>query len=326
MQKYIVQRLLLTIPTVILTTLVIFTGLRVALPTSAVDLILEEYGRNDAELYASLEEQLGLSSSIPEQYAIWTGVAWFWGEEPGILQGNLGESLHSGRPVLKELERRLPVSFELGLWAMVTSVAISVPLGVWAALRQDQWPDYGLRSVAIGLAAVPNFWIAVLVITFGSLWFGWAPPLGFEYFHEDPLAHIGIMVVPAVIIALTPSGSLLRLVRTQMLEVLRQDYVRTAQAKGLSQRTVLYRHALRNALIPVVTVIGTSLPTLISGTVVFEQIFVLPGMGRYLVEAINNLDYPVIQGLTLMFSILLMYSVLLVDLSYAFLDPRIRYQ
>jgi peptide/nickel transport system permease protein len=135
MQKYIVQRLLLTIPTVILTTLVIFTGLRVALPTSAVDLILEEYGRNDAELYASLEEQLGLSSSIPEQYAIWTGVAWFWGEEPGILQGNLGESLHSGRPVLKELERRLPVSFELGLWAMVTSVAISVPLGAWAALR-----------------------------------------------------------------------------------------------------------------------------------------------------------------------------------------------
>lgn len=326
MQKYLVQRLLLTIPTMILTTLIIFAGLRVALPTSVVELILNEYGRNDSELAKHLEEELGLSSSIPSQYASWTGIAWFWGDDPGILQGNLGESLHSGRPVIDELKRRLPVSFELGLWAMVTSVLISVPLGVWAALRQDQWPDYGLRSFAIGLAAVPNFWIAVLVITFGSIWFGWAPPLGFAYFHEDPLKHIGIMIVPAVIIALTPSGSLLRLVRTQMLEVLRQDYVRTARAKGLSQRTVLYRHALRNALIPVVTVIGTSLPALISGTVVFEQIFVLPGMGRYLVESINNLDYPVIQGLTLLFSVLLLYSVLLVDLSYAFLDPRIRFK
>jgi peptide/nickel transport system permease protein len=199
-------------------------------------------------------------------------------------------------------------------------------MGVWAALRQDKLPDYGLRTMAILLNAVPGFWIAVLVITFGSIWFNWAPPIQFKYIYEDPIEHIKIMMLPALIIGLTPSGGLLRLVRTQMLEVLRQDYIRTAHAKGLGSGTVLYKHALRNALIPVVTVIGVGLPNLISGTVIFESIFIIPGMGRYLVDAVNNLDYPVIQGLNLVFATLLMFAVLLVDISYAFLDPRIRYR
>ena len=186
-------------------------------------------------------------------------------------------------------------------------------------------PDYGLRSLGIMLAAVPNFWIAVLVITFGSIWFNWAPPINFQYLFDDPVAHFKIMLLPALIIGLTPSGSLIRLVRTQMLEVLRQDYIRTAHAKGLSQNTVLYKHALRNALIPIVTVIGIGLPNIIAGTVIFEQIFIIPGMGRYLVDAVNNLDYPVIQGLTFVFAFLLTISILAVDISYAFLDPRIRF-
>jgi peptide/nickel transport system permease protein len=309
-----------------LVTILTFVGLRVALPADVIDLIIGEYGRTDEGLRKRLEEELGLSNSIPEQYAKWVGFAWFWGGERGVLQGNLGESLHSGRSVVSELKRRVPVSFELGVWGQATAIAMSVPMGVWAALRQDKLPDYGLRTLAIMLNAVPGFWIAVLVITFGSIWFNWAPPIQFKYIYEDPIAHFKIMLLPALIIGLTPSGGLLRLVRTQMLEVLRQDYIRTAHAKGLGSGTVLYKHALRNALIPVVTVIGVGLPNLISGTVIFESIFIIPGMGRYLVDAVNNLDYPVIQGLNLVFATLLMFAVLLVDISYAFLDPRIRYR
>jgi peptide/nickel transport system permease protein len=317
---------LLTLPTIMIVTILTFVGLRVALPADVVDLIIGEYGRTDEELRKRLEDELGLSASIPEQYAKWVGFAWFTGGDRGVLQGNLGESLHSGRSVVSELRRRVPVSFELGLWGQTTAIAFSVPMGVWAALRQDRLPDYGLRTLAILLNAVPGFWIAVLVITFGSIWFNWAPPIQFKYIYEDPIEHIKIMMLPALIIGLTPSGGLLRLVRTQMLEVLRQDYIRTAHAKGLGSGTVLYKHALRNALIPVVTVIGVGLPNLISGTVIFESIFIIPGMGRYLVDAVNNLDYPVIQGLNLVFATLLMFAVLLVDISYAFLDPRIRYR
>ena len=326
MQKYIAQRFLLAIPTIAMVTILTFLFLRVFLPSDVIDLIIGEYGRNDPQLREALEKELGLSGNLVEQYAEWVGVAWFWGGETGILQGDLGESLHSGRPVLGELKRRVPVSFELGLWAQFSAIIASVPMGVWAALRQDQWPDYGLRSLGILLNSVPSFWIAVLVITFGSIWFNWAPPINFRYLFDDPVAHFKIMLLPALIIGITPSGGLIRLVRTQMLEVLRQDYIRTAHAKGLSQNTVLYKHALRNALIPVVTVVGVGLPNIIAGTVIFEQIFIIPGMGRYLVDAVNNLDYPVIQGLNLVFAILLMFAIIMVDISYAFLDPRIRFR
>jgi peptide/nickel transport system permease protein len=325
-QKYIAQRLILTIPTVIMVTILTFLFLRVFLPADVIDLIIGEYGRNDPALREALEKELGISGNLFSQYLDWIGLSWFWGGPTGILQGDLGESLHSGRPVLGELKRRVPVSFELGLWAQLSAIIVSVPLGVWAALKQDKWPDYGLRSTAILLNSVPSFWIAVLVITFGSIWFNWAPPINFKYLTEDPIAHLKIMALPALIIGITPSGGLIRLIRTQMLEVLRQDYIRTAHAKGLSQNTVLYKHALRNALIPVVTVIGVGLPNIIAGTVIFEQIFIIPGMGRYLVDAVNNLDYPVVQGLNLVFALLLMFSILLVDLSYAFLDPRIRFR
>jgi peptide/nickel transport system permease protein len=239
---------------------------------------------------------------------------------------DLGKSLHNGRSVTSEMRRRVPVSFELGFWGQMTAILWAVPLGVFAAVNQDKFPDYGLRTFAIMLNAVPGFWIAVMVITFGSIWFNWAPPIKFQYILDNPIAHFKIMATPALIIGLTPSGGLIRLVRTQMLEVLRQDYVRTAHAKGLSSTTVFYKHALRNALIPVVTVIGVGLPNIIAGTVIFEQIFVIPGMGRYLVDAVNQLDYPVIQGLNLVFATLLAICVIVVDISYSFLDPRIRFR
>jgi peptide/nickel transport system permease protein len=243
-----------------------------------------------------------------------------------ILRGDLGTSLHSGRPVTDEMRSRVPVSLELGLWGLLTALVSSIPLGVIAAVKQDSWPDYGLRSLAILLNAVPGFWLAVLVITFGSIWFNWAPPIKFRYLTEDPWAHLKIMLLPAILIGITPSGGLVRLVRTQMLEVLREDYIRTARAKGLGDRAVMYRHALRNTLIPVVTVVGVSLPGLIAGTVIFEQIFIIPGMGRYLVQSVNTLDYPVIQATNLVFATLLVFSVLLVDISYALIDPRIRFR
>jgi peptide/nickel transport system permease protein len=326
MLRYVVQRLILAVPTLFIVTVLVFAGLRLALPTDVVDRILGDYAGNDPELAARLRDDLGLSSSIPNQYMDWVGISWFWGGPEGVLQGNLGESLHSKRSVASELKRRLPVSVELGLWAQLTTLLIAIPLGVWASVKQDKWPDYGLRSIAILLNAVPGFWIAILLLTFGSLWFDWAPPLNFKYIQEDPIAHLEFILVPAIIIGLTPSGGLLRLVRTQMLEVLRQDFVRTAQAKGLSDNVVFYRHALRNAIIPVITVIGIGLPNLIAGTVIFEQIFLIPGMGRYFVSAVNNLDYPVIQGLILVFASMLMVSVILVDVAYAMVDPRIRFK
>ena len=317
MQKYILQRIILALPTVLIISIITFVGLRVALPSTVVDNILGEYGRNDPQLRQRITEELGLSASVPAQYFKYMG---------GVLQGDLGKSLHNGRSVTSELKRRVPVSFELGLWGQATAIAVSVPMGVYAAVNQDKFPDYGLRTLGILLNAVPAFWIAVLVITFGSVWFNWAPPIKFKYLLADPVAHLKIMATPALIIGLTPSGALIRLVRTQMLEVLRQDYVRTAHAKGLPRGTVLYKHALRNALIPVVTVIGVGLPNIIAGTVIFEQIFVIPGMGRYLVDSVNNLDYPVIQGLNLVFATLLSVCVILVEISYSIIDPRIRFR
>ncbi|MGE0543309.1 MAG: ABC transporter permease [Dehalococcoidia bacterium] len=326
MQRYIVRRILLSIPTLLVITIITFVGLRTLLPNSVIDIIIGDFGGNDPQLRQSLEQELGLNSSIPQQYLEWMGISWFWGGPTGVLQGNLGKSLHNGRSVISEVKHRVPISLELGIWAQMIAISWSIPLGVWAAVKQDKLPDYGLRAIAILISAVPGFWIAVMIITFGSIWFNWAPPIQFKTLTQDPIAHLKIMLIPALIIGLTPSGGLLRLVRTQMLEVLREDYVRTAHAKGLDSTTVLYKHALRNALLPIVTVIGVGLPSIIAGTVIFEQIFVIPGMGRYLVDAVNRRDYPVIQGLNLIFATLLVFSVLLVDVLYAVLDPRIRYR
>lgn len=319
MGRYVVQRLILAAFTVFLVTIIVFTMLRVAVPLvygDAVDVIAGEYARNDPELAQKLREEYGLTGSLPKQYLEWAG---------GLLQGDLGRSLFNGRAITTEMKSRLAVSVELGLVGLISGLIISVPMGIISAVVQDRWPDYTFRTLAIVLASVPSFWIAIVIIVLGSAWFNWAPPLRFAQLWEDPIAHIKIMAMPALIIGLTPSAGLIRIVRTQMLEVLRQDYIRTAQAKGLSDQAVVMRHALRNALLPVVTVVGLSLPTLIAGTAIFESIFGLPGMGRYLVSSVSNLDYPVIMSTNVIFAVLIVLSNLLVDLSYAYLDPRIRY-
>jgi len=319
MARYVTQRLLLAALTIWLVSIIVFTLLRVVVPIfygDAVDVIAAEYSHSDPARAAALREEYGLSGNLVVSYLEWAG---------NMARGNLGESLFNGRPITQEMHDRLPVSVELGIIGLLSGLLFSVPLGVAAAVAQDRWPDYFLRTFAVLLNSLPGFWLAILIITFGNKWFNWAPPLNFAYLTEDPVAHIKIMLLPALLIGLTPSAGLVRLVRTQMLEVLRQDYIRTAHAKGLSDRTVIIRHALRNSLIPVVTVVGLTLPTLIAGTAIFESIFTLPGMGRYLVSSVSSLDYPVIMGSVFVFSVIIVLANLAVDLSYTVLDPRIRY-
>jgi peptide/nickel transport system permease protein len=317
--RYIVQRLMLAGVTLVLVSMLVFALLRVVVPffyADAVDIITAEYGHTDPQRTAELRDEYGLSGNLGKQYLEWAG---------GILRGNLGESLFNGRAVSEEMRNRLAVSVELGVVGLLSGLLLSIPMGIVAAVAQDRWPDYILRTFAILLSAIPGFWVAILVITFGSLWFNWAPPLKFEYLNEDPVAHIKIMLLPALLLGLTPSAGLVRIMRTQMLEVMRQDYIRTAQAKGLTERAVVFRHALKNSLLPVVTVVGLSLPNLIAGTAIFESIFSLPGMGQYIVSATNNLDYPVILSTVMIFAVLIVTANLAVDLSYPLFDPRIRY-
>jgi peptide/nickel transport system permease protein len=319
MARYLIRRLMLGAVTLLLVTVIVFMLLRVIVPLVYADVaqvIVASYGRDDPALVRQLRHDYGLSGSLPGQYLSWLG---------HLARGDLGTSLFTGRPVWTELRNRLPVSVELGFIGLASAVVLSVPLGIVAALRQDRWPDYFLRTFGILLNALPGFWLAIMIITFGSRWFHWAPPLKFAYLQDHPLTHLKIMLLPALLVGLTPSAGLIRLMRTQMLEVLRQDYIRTARAKGLTSSRVIVRHALRNSLIPIVTVIGLALPALAAGTALYESIFTLPGMGQYLVTSVSKLDYPVILSTNLIFAVLIIFSNLLVDLSYPFLDPRIRY-
>jgi peptide/nickel transport system permease protein len=313
MHRYLARRLLLVIPTLIGVTIVVFALVRL-LPGDAVTMLLQEYAyARDAD---ELRARLGLDRPGPVQYVEWAG---------GVLRGDLGTSLRSKQPVADELSKRIPVTAELGVLALVVGLLIAIPVGVLAAVRQDRAIDYVARSTAIGLLAIPGFWLGTLIITFPSLWWGWTPPLRYTQLTDDPVRNLGHMAIPALILGLGLSGGLMRLTRAQMLEVLRQDYVLTAAAKGLGEWATVTRHALKNAFIPVLTLLGLQLSILVSGTVVLESIFVLPGMGRYLLEAVQYRDYPVIQALNLLFAAVIVLTNLIVDVCYAWLDPRVRY-
>ena len=336
MRVYLIRRLLLTIPTLIIASIIVFLSVRF-IPGDVVDVMMmrSQSGMSEATR-AAIRRDLGLDTPIPIQYGRWLGIfpqtdassgegvgkARF----DGVLQGNVGTSLWTGVPVLEALKRRLPVTVELSLMGLVLGLLIAMPIGMYSALRQDTLGDYIARSIAMAFIAVPYFWIGILVVVFGSLWFRYMPPLQLVPFVEDPLGNLGQFIVPAIVLGMVLSGWTMRLTRTMMLEVLRQDYVRTAWAKGLRERAVVVRHALKNSLIPVVSLIGLQLPLLFGGTVVIEQIFLLPGVGRYTVEATISRDYPVISGVLLLFGATVVMANLLIDLSYGFLDPRIRYE
>lgn len=314
MQRYILRRLLLTVPALLGVTLLV-SGMVRLLPGDAVTAMLQDYNSyaRDAD---ELRARLGLDKPFPVQYLTWLG---------GVARGDLGQSLRDRTPVRDELATRLPVTLELGLLGLIVALLIAIPLGVYSAVRQDTPSDYAARSLAIAMLAIPGFWFATLAITLPSLWFGWTPPLRYTRLTDDPAANLGQMLLPAIILGIGLSGSLMRLTRAQMLEVLRQDFIRTSRAKGLSERATVFRHALRNAIVPVVTLLGLQVTVLIGGAVVLESIFVLPGMGRYLLEALNNRDYPVVQAVVLIFATVIILVNLFVDLLYAWLDPRIRY-
>ena len=336
MRVYLIRRLLLTIPTLFIASIIVFLSVRF-IPGDVVDVMMmrSQSGMSE-QTRAAIRRDLGLDTPIHIQYGRWLGVFPQIGAPSdevvgnarfnGVLQGNVGTSLWTGVPVLEALKRRLPVTVELSLMGLVLGLLIAMPIGMYSALRQDTLGDYIARSIAMAFIAVPYFWIGILVVVFGSLWFRYMPPLRLVPFVEDPLGNLGQFIVPAIVLGMVLSGWTMRLTRTMMLEVLRQDYVRTAWAKGLRERAVVVRHALKNSLIPVVSLIGLQLPLLFGGTVVIEQIFLLPGVGRYTVEATISRDYPVISGVLLLFGATVVLANLLIDLSYGFLDPRIRYE
>jgi peptide/nickel transport system permease protein len=318
MQAYIVRRLLALIPALFFASVIVFVTVRL-IPGSVIDLMLSQ---NDISADKLSREQLiaalGLDRPIWEQYARWMGGI--------LLAGDFGRSLWGNTPVAELLLARLPVTFELGLMALVVALAVAIPIGAYSAMRQDTAGDYLGRSFSILMLAVPSFWMGTMVMVFPSVWWGWSPEVKFVPFRQDPLHNLSQMILPAIILGTSLSAVTMRLTRTMMLEVLRQDYIRTAWAKGLTEKLVVARHALRNALIPVVTLIGLQAPLLIGGAVIMEQIFVIPGMGLLLLDAVNQRDYPIITGVFLIVGVAVMMINLLVDLSYGMLDPKVRYR
>lgn len=316
MQKYILRRLFLVFPTLFGVTLFVFGMVRL-LPGDAVSMMLQDYSAYSyAKDAAELRAKLGLDRPFLQQYATWVGK---------IVQGDLGVSLRNQTPIADDLKRYLPVTFELGGLGLIIALVISIPLGVYSAVRQDSISDYVARSTATAMLAIPGFWFGILAITLPSIWWGWAPPLRYSQLFDDPVKNLTQMILPATILGIGLSGGIMRLTRTQMLEVLRQDYIRTAWAKGLQERFVIVRHTLKNGIIPVVTLLGLQLSVLVGGAVVLESIFVIPGMGRYLLDAISNRDYPIVQAVILIFATMIIFSNLFIDIVYAWLDPKIRY-
>ena len=335
MRAYLIRRLLLIIPTLFILTILVFLSVRF-LPGDVIDQIeakMEGFGSTinieiDREV---LERILGLDVPVHVQYGRWIGVLptpdWVTGEShfKGLLQGTLGDSLFVGFAVEERIIASLPVTIELGVMALVIGLVIALPVGIYSAIRQDTAADYVGRTAAILGMATPNFWLALMVMIFPAIWWGWSPPMEWIPFTEDPLGNLGVFIIPSLILGTAMSAGTMRMTRTMMLEVLRQDYIRTAWSKGLRERVVIMRHAVKNALIPVVTLVGMQLPLLVGGSVIMENIFNLPGLGRLMVNALNDRDYPVVSGVNLVFATMVIGVNLMIDLIYPYLDPRVRY-
>lgn len=305
------RRVLLTLPTIFIVSAMVFLIVRV-MPGDVTNLLLQDvrYSKQDGDL---LRERLGIDRPYLVQYVDWMG---------GLLRGDLGRSLVNQDPILGKVEQALPVTMELTIFALTFTMLFAIPIGTLVAVKQDRWPDYVVRGGAVLGASLPAFWIATVVLVIAGRYFAWAPNFEYQGLFENPAGNVLQFLLPAFILGIATSASMLRLTRGMLLEVLRQDYIRTAYAKGLRQRTVVVRHALRNAMLPVVTVIGLHLTNLLSGTLTIEIIFGLPGIGRVMIEAINTRDYPTIQTVNLLIATSVVFINLLVDLTYGYLDPR----
>ena len=314
MRRYIVGRLLLMIPTLIGVAILTFVIMR-AVPGDIVE--LRYAGSNVPQEVIDQERRLlGLDRPLWEQFTAWmTSLARF----------DLGQSLWTGHSVVDEVQVRMPLSIELAILATLFAVVLAIPLGVIAAVKQDTWVDYAIRVFSIGGLAMPSFWIGIMMVLITLTLWGWAPPVVFTPLFEDPVANLAGLILPAIAVGYRYSAVSMRMTRSTVLEVLREDYVRTARAKGLRETLVVYRHALRNALLPVVTVVSLEFAFLIGGLVVTEQVFNLNGIGKLLVDAVTHRDYTLVQALVLLLAAVFVIVNFIVDMVYVVLDPRIRY-
>ena len=331
MRAYLIRRSLLIIPTLFMLTIIVFLAVRF-IPGDAIDVMMLSTEQSALADRETLERMLGLDVPVYVQYGRWIGVFptpdRVAGEAnfKGLLQGTFGESLTGGWSIEERIIGRLPVTIELGVLAIVIGLVIALPVGIYSAIRQDTATDYVGRTVAVIGLATPNFWLGTMVMLYPAIWWGWSPSVELIPFREDPLGNLGMLLIPALILGTALSAATMRMTRTMMLEVLRQDYIRTAWSKGLKERVVVVRHTIKNALIPVVTLIGMQLPLLIGGSVILEEIFVLPGIGRIFLAALDGRDYPVVSAVNLLLATVVLLSTLLIDMLYPYLDPRIRYR
>ena len=318
MRAYVIRRLLLIIPTLFILSVLVFLSVRF-IPGDIVDMMVA----SDMNFMYGVDREvvlraLGLDVPVHVQYGRWL--------EGIFLHGTLGNSLLGAWTVEERILGRLPVTLEIGFLAIVIGLVLGVPIGIYSAVRQDTAADYVGRTVAIFGLATPNFWLGIMVMIYPAIWWGWAPPMRLIPLSDDLLGNLEMFIIPSLILGTALSASTMRMTRTMMLEVLRQDYIRTAWSKGLRERVVVMRHAIKNALIPVVTLIGLQLPVVVGGAVIMENIFNLPGLGRLMLTALSDRDYPVISGINLFFATVVVAINLVIDLIYGYLDPRVRYR
>jgi peptide/nickel transport system permease protein len=314
-KQYVLRRLALAVPTLVLVSVIVFSMMRL-MPGDVVLRMVE--GHAYAPTVDALRTEMGLDRPAHVQYFEWVG---------GILtRGDFGTSYWTRQPILDEFIQRFPVTLGLAALTILVSVVVGILVGIMSAVRQDTVSDYVGRIFAILALSIPYFGLAVLVVVLPAIWFKWTPVWTYVAFTVDPLENLKIMIVPALVFGVTRAGPIMRIMRSALLEVLRQDYIRTAWSKGLPERTVVLRHALKNAMIPVISLVGLQTPLYIGGSVIMESIFRLPGVGLFFFEALTRLDYPVVQSVNLIVAALVVGLNLAIDLTYAFLDPRIRYR
>ncbi|MGM8215098.1 ABC transporter permease [Bacillaceae bacterium W0354] len=314
MYSYILRRLLMLIPVLFGVSIFIFFTLRI-IPGDVAQTILGTDATEQA--LAQLRKDFGLDRPLLEQYITWMS---------GVLTGDFGESMRTGREILPDILNRFKLTFELTLLSAFISWIIAIPLGIIAGLRRNSKTDFSVRIISLLGVSVPNFALATVLILVLSLYFSYSPPVGYVGLFEDPIKNLEILILPAIVLGTSMAGAVMRMTRSSILEILRQDFIRTIRAKGAKERIVIFNHAFRNAMIPILTIIGMQIGVLLGGTVIIEQIFSLPGLGQLVLTAINQRDFTVVQGAVLFIAFVFVIINLIVDVLYSYLDPRISYK
>ncbi|WP_342430956.1 nickel ABC transporter permease [Neobacillus sp. FSL H8-0543] len=314
MIEYILRRLMYGILVILIMVIFVFFVMR-AVPGDVVALQLAEASSVSEEQVDEIKSQLGLDKSIGAQLVVWL---------TGAVQGDLGNSLWSNQPVVEMIANRMPVTLELTFLSVILAIIIGIPIGVISAVKHNTFIDHILRVTSVGGLSIPNFWLGLIILMILSLVFNWIPPLGFQTFSENPIINLQQMIFPSLVLAVTLASSIIRMTRSALLEVLHTDFIRTIRSKGAKERVVIYKHALRNSLVSVITLIGIQIGTLLGGTVVLETIFSLPGLGSLIFESVTIRDYPIVQASVLTFGSMFLLVNLVVDVMYGWIDPRIR--